>query len=161
MTLIAMPDVMGAISLRLRSFPEILVFVTTSDGYTSGATPSQKAVPRISSVEQSSWNLPKFALLLQGPTGSPVSDHDAAIQALRVDVRCYGPNPFDALRFWRTVNPALCPPPHQGLAESFTIGGCRFYTVDREGGPNRLIEPDTRYPVVIATYVFRFSEIPA
>lgn len=172
MTVQALPDAIGAIIGRLGSFVEITDFVTTASGYTADATTSQKARPRISPDFQSSWQLGRFpatptdtkgsyALLVSGPIGNPLDDREAGIQSVRVDLHWYGPTPYDAMRFWRQGDPCLCPPAHQGIAESFIRSGVRFLTVDREGGPNRMVEPDTRFPKVVATYVFRFSEVSA
>lgn len=167
MAVAALPDAIGGVVARLRSFNEILAFVTTANGYAPAATATQKARPRISAQLQSSWQLgtwpssptaPKggWSLLVAGPIGGPGDDRDGAIQATRVDLHCYGPSPMEAMRFWRQVHPCICPP--RGVAEQFTAAGCRFLTVDKEGGPSQVVEPDTRYPKVVATYVLRWSE---
>ncbi len=170
MTIAPLADVIGAVVARLRSFNEIADFVTTNSGYTADATAGQKARPRISAELQPYWQLgswpapptgPKgsYALLISGPIGGPGADRDGAIQSTRIDTHWYGPNPFEAMRFWRQGHPCLCPTVHQGRADSFIAAGCGVYTVDLEGGPIRLVEPDTHYPKIVASYILRWSEV--
>lgn len=172
MVIAAAPDTLGAVVERLKSFAEITPFVMTNAGYTSDATDAQRARPRIATVVQSFWQLgawplpptgPKgsFALVVSGPVGSPGGVREAGVDALRVDLHCYGPNPYEANRLYRQVHPCLCPTAQQGVAESFTQSGVRFLTVDREAGPIAMVEPDTRYCKTVASYVFRFMELSA
>lgn len=167
MVVAAMPDVVSAIVARLRSFSEILALVTTADGYTATANTAQKARPRISGRVQSFWQLGTwpadptqskdlYALMVSGPIGSPGDDRDGAIYATRVDLHFYASNPIEAMAFWRQVHPILCP--RRGTAERFVANGCRFLTVESEGGPSQVVEPDTKYPKVVAPYVFRWQE---
>jgi len=162
-------DVKAALLARLRSFSEILAYVTTAEGYTADATTVQRTRPRISGRVQSFWLLgtwpapptaPKdaYAIVVDGPIGSPPADRDVDGYSTRFDLHCYGPNPLKAMALWRQVHPCLCPRRSSMVTERFVANGCRVYVVDHEGGPNDLIEPETRYPVVVASYVLRWNE---
>lgn len=167
MAVAALPDAISALLARLRSFAEITALVTTDAGYTAEATDVQKARPRISGRVQSFWQLgrwpadplqPKgsYALVVSGPIGAPLDDRDVAIYGLRTDLHFYASSPIQAMAFWRQVHPTLCP--RFGTPERFVLNGCRFLTVDAEGGPTQLVEPDTHYCKVVASYVYRWQE---
>lgn len=170
MSVAALPDAVGGVISRLGSFAEILALVTTSAGYIATATPAQLARPRISGRVQSFWQLgrwpatptdPKgsYAIAVSGPIGSPLDDRDGAVYGLRTDLHLYGSSPMEAMALWRQVHPCLCPRLHRGVPEQFTASGCRFLTVDVEGGPISIVEPDTRFCKVVAPYVFRWQEL--
>lgn len=158
MAIVALPDVIGAIVARLRSFPEITALVGSAPGYTAAATTAEKSRPRVSPTLQSFWAMPTYAIVVQGPVGRPAADDpDFGIHATRCDLHIYGPNPYSAMALWRIVEPALCPLPP--TSRSFVQAGVRFGDVAREGGPTALVEPQTLFPKVVATYVFLTSGV--
>lgn len=170
MTVAPLVDVKGALMARLRSFNEILAFVTTAEGYTADATPVQKTRPRISGRVQSFWQIGRWpaaptdpqrawSIVVAGPIGSPGDDRDVDGFVTRFDLHCYGSNPLAAMDLWEQVHPCLCPRRSSRVPERFVVSGCRVYGIDKEGGPNDLIEPDTRYCKTVATYVLRWSEV--
>lgn len=155
----ALPDVIGAIVARLRSFPEITALVGSTPGYKTTATVDEKTRPRVSPTLQGFWAMPTYAIVVQGPIGKPAADDpDFGIHATRCDLHIYGPNPKNAMDLWRIVEPALCP--LLPTSRSFVQAGVRFGDVVREGGPTALIEPQTTYPKVVATYIFTTSGVP-
>jgi hypothetical protein len=146
MTIVAAPDILGAVNARLRSFSEITALVGTSPR------------PRVSAVLQKDWVMPTFAILLR-PVGGPAPDYWVQIQQTRIDVRCYGPKPHEAMKLWRTVHACLCQPAVSGRV-SFRLAHCIVYNVTQEAGPISIIEPETKWPFTTAPYVFMWSEVP-
>lgn len=171
MTVAILADSKAAVVARLRSFPEIQAFVTTAEGYTADATPAQLVRPRISGRVQSYWQLGRwpvppntvtkgmYSLMVSGPIGNPPDNRDVDGYATRFDLHFYGPNPIEALRFWRQVHPILCPRRSERRPERFVAAGCRITGVDKEGGPIDIVEPDTRFCKAVATYVFTWFEV--
>jgi hypothetical protein len=171
MVIAALPDIIGCVVGRLRSFNEILTFVTTTSGYTPDATAAQKARPRISGQIQSYWQLgtwpstptaPKgtWAIVVNGPISSPGDDPDGASYVTRVDLHLYGSSRIEAMRLYQQVHPCLVPRLHTGVPTRFIANGCRVIDVVKEGGPNEIVEPDSKYPKVVASYLFRWQEAP-
>jgi hypothetical protein len=146
MAVATLPDVIGALIARYRSFSAITALTST----------------RISAAVQQSWNpMPRHAILVSGPVGAPgrtLSEHLAGIQNTRVDLYFYGSTSFEAMRLWRVAAPYICP--RQDTLTQFVQSGCRFTNVFQEGGPSRADEDDTGWPRVLATYVYKWSEFP-
>lgn len=159
MPLIAPPDTMGAIVDHLRSFAEIRTLVMSSKGYTAAATVEERALPRISPRRQSYWQLPQYAIRVQGPVGLPaINDSDFGLFGTRTDLFIYGPTEHDAMHLWGLVEDALCS--FRAVSRAFDSAGVRFGDVQREGGPNKTFDTDANAGVILATYVFLNSGVP-
>jgi hypothetical protein len=157
MPVVALPDMLGALIARLRSFPEVRAFVETAAGYVPG-TPPDRRRPRVSAELQDTWAMPTYATLLNW-AGGPPGDQHLRVHRTRVDTRWYGPTSHDAKRLWRTGHAALCP----GLRASsaFDAAGCRVADVEQETGPLATRDPDAgNAHVVIVPYVVTWSGVP-
>lgn len=142
MTVQAFPDIIGAVIAHLRASPEIAALTST----------------RISSERQTTWTLPGYAVLVQGPRGGP-GDLGSALYGVRLDLRCYGPTPLNATLLWRTLNAYLLVP-DGSRAVGFRQAQTNVYTVQAEGGPLRFVDPESKWPSTDATYLFTFSGVP-
>lgn len=146
MTIPKRPDLAGAIQAHLLVDSEI----RTATSY------------RVSPVIQSGadnprrWPLPCRAIKIT--TGRGGSDEDGAIRNERVDLTFYGSTDLDAMDLFNLVDSYLIPD-SLTTRTSFHQKNTRVYTVSLEGGPNRLEDPDTRWPYVMATYRFRYSKV--
>lgn len=166
MALVALPDPIAALLVRLRSFSEITALVTTAPGYTDSATTPQRARPRISPVAQSFWKLPTAAIMLR-KAGGPAADRDGRIRASRVDIWYFGSGgpgndpgtqEREAYALWRQVSPALCP--GHGESTRFVAANCLVYGIDDEGDPYPYTDQDTGWRAMIGPVVLRWSEVP-
>lgn len=143
MAVLALPDLIGAVIVHLRSVPEIAALAST----------------RISGAKQDAWQLPAYAIWVNGPIGSPRPRNDRdGLHATRVDLNLYGPDRRTAVALWRVVDPAIRP--DQGAAAmGFDGAGCRVWGVDLDGGPTAILEEDTGLPVCIASYLFSWRRV--
>jgi hypothetical protein len=140
MTVVARPDVLGAIVARLRSFSEITALVATAAGATDSRT-----TPRVSGEKQNWWKMPTHAIWLNR-TGGPIvgSDYLLGWWTQRLDVTCYGSSKYEATRLMELVLPALCP--MQGERDgSFVQAGVRISDVFPESDIISDIEDDTKW----------------
>jgi hypothetical protein len=157
---IALPDHISALNLRLRSFPEITALVGAAGGYTASATPTEKATPRVSPVRQPFWKLPHYAILLR-KAGGPPMHRDAGLHTSRVDLWLYGPGDDDgtqereAYALWRTVQPALMPPP--GTSDMFTLAGVCVDGISDEAEPFPYLDQATGWRVMVAPILVGWS----
>jgi hypothetical protein len=61
----------------------------------------------------------------------------------------------------RTVHYALLPPIGSGRLAGFTAAGTSVVTIEQEGGPLRLVDPETSWPYTVASYQFTYASEPA
>lgn len=145
MAVAALPDVFGAILSKLRATAAITALTSTRIG--------DEIKPAWGFTEKSAAT----AIVLVGPTGGP-GEMEMPLYRERYDVRCYAPTGYDAARLARTVRAALIPP--DGAAVGFTYGDADVLEVAEEAAPIRLVEPDTRWHVVVIPYLFTYSGVP-
>lgn len=129
----ARADVTGAVISYLRSVAAITAL----------------AGMRISARRQASWQLPNYAVLVEGRRGG---GEDGPILWQRLDVSVYGPDDRTADLLWRTLDYAFCPEVGSGRQNGFRAAGATILKVEREGGPIGLTDPDTTWEYVVATY---------
>lgn len=157
---VALPDHISALNLRLRSFTEITALVGAADGYTKDATIAQRATPRVSPVRQPFWKLPHYAILLR-KVGGPPMHRDAGLHTSRVDLWFYGPGDDDgtqereAYALWRTAHPALMPAP--GTSDMFTLAGCCVDGITDEAEPFPYLDTATGWRVMVAPIMVGWS----
>lgn len=148
MPVTALPDLAGAINARLRSSSAIAALAGT----------------RISTARQTSWSLPNYAVLIEAGKGEGPGPEQPGLVNERVEVRCYGPNVYQAHLLWRTLDYFFCPPVGAGSSRpsSFRVTASgemvNVTKVEREGGPLRLTEPDETWPYTWAAYIVTYSE---
>jgi hypothetical protein len=150
MTVAALPNVVGASLVQLRSFTEL----TTLCGGPSA--------PRINGAKRTAWNpMPRTAILVTS-TGGPSAGEWADINRLqaRIDLRCYGSNPLTAYTLWMMAHACFCPSRGSGLRRAFTQITCRVEDVAHLAGPYSEVEPDTLWPFTWASYMVRYLETP-
>lgn len=143
MTVLALPDLKGAVIAHLRASSEIAALTST----------------RISARLQDSWPLPDYAILVQGPRGG-LGDLDAGLYAERLDLRCFGPDNRTANLLWRTVNAYLLPP-LRDRAVGFKQANTIVHTIQAEGGPIEFEDPETTWISNDSGYVFIYSTSPS
>jgi len=140
------PDVLGALFSHLRASADITAL--TSD--------------RIGDDIKPSWGMQaaqnaRYAVVVSGPLGGP-GELGPALLGWRFDLTCYGPNKLSANTLMRTVLGYLVPQDRQQT--SFTAAHAIVQSVAVEGGPNALIDPDTRWPYAVASLIVRFTGVP-
>lgn len=142
MSIPPLPDIVGALIARYRSFTEI----------------TDLTALRISNRLQSDW-FPngdvRPAIWINGPIGSPRADVQAGIQRSRFDVFFYGANQFEAMRLWRIAHPCICP--DQARSSAYWVGQTIVRNAFHEGGPSRADDGEAKHPRVLATYVYEWS----
>ena len=153
MPVVALPDILGALVARLRSFSEITALTSTAAGYVN---PAGNPATRVSAQRGDNWKMPTHAVVLR-LAGGPADDMAVRFKRTRVDVECFGPNAFEAARLWRTVDPALLWGA-SGL-NGFRQAGCRVDSVEREGGPNLVTDDSLGWPFILSSYIVRWAEL--
>jgi hypothetical protein len=154
MPILARPDVLGCLLLRLRSFSEVTALVNSAAGWTDGRVGS----PRISAVVSGMWVMPTRAVRLM-KTGGPPGDIQTNVLRQRVDVTCYGSTDREASDLLNMVAVALAP--DQSVRSSFTLGGCRVYDVVPEAAAIVDVDPQTTWPFAWQSFVVTWSGVPA
>ena len=146
----AIPDLTAALLLRIRSFTAVTALCP--------AARIRPEWPRKANGDVDIVVPPyQYFVLIQTGRGGPGEQPGARMQE-RVDIACYGPDARTAMLLWRTLHYHLCPPLGSGRQNSFTLGGCTVNTVQQEGGPNRLVDPDTAWPHVVGSYVVDYNQ---
>ncbi len=143
MVVTALPDLAGAIVAHLRAVPAITALVGT----------------KISARRQDAWNLPAYAVLVENAQGG-FGEVDGGLQKERAQLTCYGPDDRTAHLLWRTVHYALLPPIGSGREAGFIAAQTSVLTIEQEGGPLRLVDPDTAWPYTTCGYQFCYSMEP-
>jgi hypothetical protein len=141
----ALPDVTAAVITYLRAAPAVAALVGT----------------KISARRQAAWGLPAYAVLVEGGRGGAGEWGGLPLQRERFDLTCYGPDDRTAHLLWRTVHYALLPPIGSGRLAGFTAAGTSVVTIEQEGGPLRLVDPETSWPYTVASYQFTYASEPA
>ncbi len=148
MVVTALPDFLGAMVARLRSFSELTTLC--------GTTP-----PRISGELQDAWfpdkTVAQHAIWIeqQGMT----EQHDIDHFFTRIDLHCFGSTGYEARRLWRQVHPILCPTRYSGTATGFQQSGVRVWDIAHESGPFPLLYPQTDWRMATAAYRVRHSAV--
>ena len=154
MVIVARPDLLGCLLLRLRSFGEVTALVNSAAGWTDGRVGS----PRISAVIHDKWAMPTRAVRLM-KTGGPPGDIQTNVLRQRVDVTCYGSNDREASDLLNMVAPALAP--DQSGISSFTLAGCRVYDVVPEAATIVDVDPNLGWPFAWQPFVIVWAGVPA
>jgi len=146
----AIPDLSAALLLRVRSFSAITALAPSAR--------IRLSWPRKASGELE-FSVPPYVyfVLISTGRGGP-GELGSARLGERVDISCYGPDDRTAMLLWRTVHYALCPPIGSTRGNSFTLAGCTVNNIQPEGGPSRLIDPDTKWPYVTGGYIVDFTQ---
>lgn len=149
-TVVPVPDMLGALIAELRSYSELTTLTST----------------RISGQFDKSWPLAAngnmtHAIVMRKAGVEPSASRAAvALQMQRVDFVIYGSNTYEATRVWRVLHAILVPAdPNQ--VNSFVRAGCRFYNFEHRAGPFDESEEQTEYPIVLASYSALWGEVPA
>lgn len=145
MPVTAYPDVLGGLFGYLRACPQITAL--TAD--------------RIGDEVKDEWQFAerkaKYAIVIPGRRGTPL-EMDPPLMRWRYDVFVYGPNKLSAANLMNLVLGYLCP--QDGQANGFTGTHVHVNWIALEGGPNDLIEPDTRWAYSVATILVDFIGVP-
>lgn len=142
MVVAAFPDAKGAFILHLQASAEIAALASS----------------KVSGARQATWNLPSYAVWVDGPKGGP-GDLGAGLYAARFDLRCFGPDQRLANLLWRTVAAYLLVP-DGSRAVGFRQAQTNVYTVQAEGGPIEFVDPDTKDPSTDSGWILTYSQVP-
>lgn len=151
---VVLPNVIAAIVARLKGDPDVVALC--SQGVPVGREPRIAAGFPESSDDSYRWRMPHFAVIVQR-AGGPPGDVDIGLQFARFDVRCFGPGRTLTTRqrladqLWRTVHPALCPPPY--YPTGFHAAGTLVQQIYAEGEALTDVEPGTDWPIVVCSYI--------
>jgi hypothetical protein len=136
------PDVAAAVVIRLKRAPQIQALCGD----------------RVSIILKSSWNMPQYAIIVTGVSGSsPDQELDRMFQ--RLDIRFFGPGTDynvrqrNAIYLWRTAHFVLQPPVQLRIPAAFHAAHCIVQNVRQDVPPMRLVEPGTDWPVVLVPYI--------
>jgi hypothetical protein len=145
----AIPDLAAAVKLRLASFSAITALVASNRILLTWPKKSDGSL---------SFQVPPFPYLIMIETGrGGPGELPASRMGERIDISCYGPDERTANLLWRTVHFALCPPMGSARSNGFTLASCQVNTLQLEGGPNRLIDPDLGWPYCQASYLADYA----
>lgn len=153
MVVVAVPDVLKSAVEFLKAAPEVAALVSSASGWTNGGSG-----PRISGALGKDWKVPTQAIVVRragGPGQLGQGRH-----ASRLDVWCYGANGLEAVTLWRTVHPALCPQPGDGV-RGWTAAGCRVTDVVQEADPIPADDVDLGWAALVTPYLVFWREQPA
>ena len=160
-TTLVLPDVTGAIMLRLRGDARM-----NSGGIVTN--PGGGRVWTIAPHLQPDWPMPTWAIVLNHAGGGRSSAWDGVpVMQQRYDIHFYGPGQTPADRrmnanlLWRTAHPVLCPPVSSGASRAFILGHTYVMDVEWETGAIPQGPPDTEWERFVVPYVVTYSENPA
>jgi hypothetical protein len=153
MSVIARPDLGGALIADLRAVPEIFALTSTPGGWTD-----VRAEARVSGQRQSKWNLPCHAIWLHA-TGGPPGNVGLNQWYQRFDVTCYGSTVYEAKRLMNIVVPVLCPDQSQPF--NHIRNGVRIRNVVPEAEMIADVDPLTTWPTAWLPMVFWYDGRPA
>lgn len=135
------PDYVGALIAYLRAQTAVTDLV-----------PAERITGRLPDAE----GMPRFHITFQ-KTGGGGNDRYVPIMKPRVDMRCYGATPYEAMRLFRTVNPYLVP---QSRNVGFRATDCLVLDVNLELNVVGDVEPDTGWPRTWCSYRLTVMEVP-
>jgi len=135
-------DVIGAMVAHVRTLASVI----------------DKTAMRISATRKKSWNLPAYAVLIQGPFGG-AGDIGAGLIEERVDFWAYGPNELTskvlaARLAFELFRPDLNGPP------PFVAAGTRVTDIRSAGGRIYIVDPDEDWQYTVVQSVIRYSGVP-
>lgn len=100
--------------------------------------------------------MPRKSVVLTDTAGGsdPWSSTYVRATGSRIDVRCYGETPYEAMRVHRLVYPLM------KHLRAHNRGEIRLYAVKPLTSASALRDPDTRWPFVLIFYNALYSEKP-
>lgn len=144
MVVTTLPDVFGALLLKLRASSAVAALAST----------------RIADEVKPAWGFTEktagAGVVVKGPLGGP-GELEQPLYRERFDVDCYGATRLDALKLARTVRATFIPP--DAGAVGFTYGDCAVLEMAEETVV-RLQEPDTRWHRVTVSYLCTYVGVP-
>jgi len=143
------PDVAAAVTVRLKRAPQIQALCDD----------------RVSIVLKSSWNMPKYAIIISSAGGAG-PDQETDRHFARLDIRFFGPGDDynvrsrNAMTLWRTAHPVLVPPVALRISTAFHAAHCIVHNIRQDLEPMRITEPGTDWPIVLVPYVVSYMASP-
>lgn len=98
-----------------------------------------------------------IVISLGGSVPSAGSNSYIRVQRMRLDIRTYGEDGYEARRVWLLVNDfmkAITP-----TTVTLVDGGVRVHNAVESAGPISMVDPDTDWPSVVATWAVHYSEV--
>lgn len=146
----AIPDLTAAVLLRVRSFSDVTALCP--------AARIRPEWPRKASGDLDIVVPPYlYFILINTGRGGP-GELPGGRLGERVDISCYGPDARTAMLLWRTLQYNLCPPVGSGRRNGFTLADCSVNALSLEGGPTRLVDPDTGWSYVVGSYLADYGQ---
>jgi hypothetical protein len=151
-SLAPLPDLAGALRAYLRSLPGVQALVGERVWIGWPRDPQGEIRVRVPPY--------LYAILIESGRGGLPPDPEAPYQTERVDLSCLGPDPGAAHLLWRTVAPYLYDQSRR-IPGSFRAANTLVSRVVHEGGPIRVLEPDTQWPRTVCGYQLTYCSLPA
>lgn len=142
-----LPDVIGALIERLMDAPPI-------DDLCHG---------RVSGELKEEWGMsarPKFAIVVEGPSGGP-GEQGPGLYRDRYDIVAYGPGTMRPKQLMRRIRAYLVPVPHGRVrANGFVAAHTNVLGIDEEAAPFALADPNTKWTTVRLPIIVTYSAVP-
>jgi hypothetical protein len=135
------PDVIGAVRQHLLADSALNTLV-------SGRIYGQE-LPR----DQNQY-MPRKAVVIRS-SGGPAQMGTIPVGDVRIDFRCYGESPLEAMKVFRTVFPRM----KFGTMRK-AYGSALLHSARQDSGPINLLEPDVEWPFQFSAWMVKMAEIP-
>ena len=145
MPITPLPDVLKSLQTYLSGVAEVAALVSTGTGWTNGGSGA-----RVGMVIGKDWRVPSVSIVLRRAGGR--GQLGAGQHETRVDVWTMARDQRDAVNLWRTVQPALCPLPGDGII-GWTAAGCRVTDVRQDADPIPADDLEVGWSVIVTPYV--------
>lgn len=147
----ASPDTISALIAYLSSYAEVASLVGTDPVRIYG---DGLPLDAVKNIDGDILGTPRPSITLSKTAGFPAFAH-MDLDRQRVDIRCYGENPYEADNLHRTVHLAM------KHIERLRIDGMLIHSTKPQIGGMVLLDPDTDWPNVFSSWEVLIAEVPA
>lgn len=147
----ASPDTIEALIIYLSSHAEVAPLVGTDPVRIYG---DRLPLDAVKSIDRDTVGNPRPSITLSKTAGFPSFAH-MDLDRQRVDIRCYGENPYEAGKLHRSVHVAM------KHIERLRINGMLIHSTKPQIGGMMLSDPDTDWPNVFSSWEILIAEVPA
>lgn len=112
---------------------------------------------RFSAERKESWNLPAYAVVVNGPRGGPPVESPR--RRARVDLECYGPDSRTSKVLAETVISVFAP--DFGPSAVFTLANTQVGEIAKETEPIWLPDRENGWPRTIVPLLFTYTGVDA
>lgn len=151
-TVVALPNLLPALTARMRTFPEVMAL--TQGRITAGR------LRTLSKNDPSGWEMPTYGLVFADVGGPGWSQGRAPVRAQSVQLTAYGPDLRTADLLYRTVLPLLVPTDNY-RPTGFIAAGVAVISIEELGTPVGLYQVGVDWPRSAGTLWIKYSSVPA